>query len=491
MADFKQGTAEEVKSGAAQYEAGAIVGDQARTYIGRETKRVVSRTNPSGKPVAYRTEVLNPGTPVFHRTVVYPKQDSSGKVIGADRVVYVEKNGTWQPAAISKDGGKTYQFSDPNYPTMPGVAGAGLQNELNSKPPKGVRLNVDAQVNKSLTKAGVPTTEKKAVIDSIKNNADQNPTPDGQGGENTQSDQPTKSLPELTDVKERTDYGGQDFRYPRDLADKYQDYLKIRMVKYVPKGLKGSGSGDTSSFVAQSRLGAGEGEGENKRSILATLYLPVTGGISDSNGVDWSKGDMGLLEQTMANFGMSAMMGGGPAATKSAEQTAGAAQANPEALKTTVGTGIIKSLTGVDALQRERGAVFNQNTELLFNGVQLRQFSFNYKFSPRDTGEAEMVKKIIRTLKQGMSPKKANNFIFIKSPHTFFLSYHLQNQDHPYLNKFKECALTSLQVNYTPDGNYATYYDGSMVSYSVTMSFQELEPVFDDDYGGGFENIGY
>jgi len=148
-------------------------------------------------------------------------------------------------------------------------------------------------------------------------------------------------------------------------------------------------------------------------------------------------------------------------------------------------------LTGVDALQRERGAVFNQNTELLFNGVQLRQFSFNYKFSPRDTDEAKMVKKIIRTLKQGMSPKKANNFIFIKSPHTFFLSYHHLNEDHPYLNKFKECALTSLQVNYTPDGNYATYYDGSMVSYSVTMSFQELEPVFDDDYGPGFNNIGY
>ena len=481
MADFKQGTAEEVKNGTAQYVAGAIVGEKARTYVGRDIKSTVSA---SGN---YTTTTGNPGTSVFHRTVVYTQEDSSGKVIGADRVVYIEKNGTWQPAAISKDGGKTYQFSDANYPTMSGVAGAGLQNELNSKPPKGVRLNVDAQVNESLTKAGVPTIEKKAVVDSIKNNADQNPTPDPQSGETTQSDEPTETLPELTDVKERTDYGGEDFRYPTDLADEYQDYLKIRMVKYVPRGLQAEGN----SFVAQSRLGAGEGEGENKRSILATMYLPIPGGISDSNGVDWSKGDMGLLESTLANFGMKAMMGGAPAATGAAEQTAGAAQANSEALKTAVGTGIIKNLTGVNALQRERGAVFNQNTELLFNGVQLRQFSFNYKFSPRDTGEAEMVKKIIRTLKQGMSPKKANNFTFIKSPHTFFLSYHLRNQDHPYLNKFKECALTSLQVNYTPDGNYATYYDGSMVSYSVTMSFQELEPVFDDDYGSDFNNIGY
>ena len=477
MADFKQGTAEEVKSGAAQYEAGAIVGEKARTFVGRDIKQTISA---SGN---YTTTTGNPGTSIYHRTVVYPKQDSSGKVIGADRVVYIEKNGTYQPAAISKDGGKTYQFSDPNYPTMAGVAGAGLQNELNSNPPKGIRLNIDHQVNDSITAAGVPTIQKKAVIDSIKNNADQNPTPDQQSGGNTQSDEPTETLPELTDVKERTDYGGQDFRYPTDLAENFQDYLKIRMVKYVPRGLQAEGN----SFVSQARAGAGEKD----RQILATMYLPIPGGISDSNGVDWSKGDMGLLEQTLANFGMKAMMGGVPAATGAVEQTAGAAQANSDPLKTAVGAGIIKNLTGVDALQRERGAVFNQNTELLFNGVQLRQFSFNYKFSPRDTGEAEMVKKIIRTLKQGMSPKKANNFIFIKSPHTFFLSYHLRNQDHPYLNKFKECALTSLQVNYTPDGNYATYYDGSMVSYSVTMSFQELEPVFDDDYGGGFENIGY
>ena len=84
-----------------------------------------------------------------------------------------------------------------------------------------------------------------------------------------------------------------------------------------------------------------------------------------------------------------------------------------------------------------------------------------------------------------MSPKKANNFLFIKSPHTFFLSYRQGTEIHPFLNKFKECALTALSVNYTPDGNYATYYDGSMISYQVTMSFQELEPVFDSDYEGG------
>ena len=53
----------------------------------------------------------------------------------------------------------------------------------------------------------------------------------------------------------------------------------------------------------------------------------------------------------------------------------------------------------------------------------------------------------------------------------------------PFLNKFKECALKNMTVNYTPEGNYATFRDGKMISYQITMSFQELEPVFNDDYG--------
>ena len=472
MADFKQGTAEEVKSGAAQYEAGAIVGDQARTYVGRKTTTVTTGRN------AGSTYVTNPGTSIYHRTVVYPKQDSSGKVIGADRVVYVEKNGTWQPAAISKDGGKTYQFSDANYPTMSGVAGAGLQNELNSKPPKGIRLNVDAQVNKSLTTSGVPTTQKKAVVDSIKNNADQNPTPDGQSGEGGgggESEQ-TAVIPEITADNQRLDFAPE-LKYPTDLSRTYQDFFKIQMVEFKARGV--------SSGVLPSRP-----NDLKDRTILSTIFLPIPGGIGDNNNVSWSKNDKDIVDQNLANLADQSIRGGGAGARDAASGTANAIQNNPGAVQNMVANRIVEGLTGVNVLQR-KGALINKNTELLFDGVTLRTFTFNIKFAPRSGPESKVVQKIIRTLKQGMSPKKANGFAFIKAPHTFFLSYENNNGPQPFLNKFKECALTGMAVNYTPDGNYATYYDGSMVSYTVTLTFQELEPVFDSDYGNDYDNIGY
>ena len=56
--------------------------------------------------------------------------------------------------------------------------------------------------------------------------------------------------------------------------------------------------------------------------------------------------------------------------------------------------------------------------------------------------------------------------------------------EHPSINFIKTCALTSCDVQYTPDGTYMTYEDPfrTMTSYQLTLNFGELDPIFDDDY---------
>ena len=81
-----------------------------------------------------------------------------------------------------------------------------------------------------------------------------------------------------------------------------------------------------------------------------------------------------------------------------------------------------------------------------------------------------------------------------ESPSAGGRSYIFRDKQHPYLNKFKECALTNCSVNYTPEGNYMAFdslTNPSMVSYQLDLQFQELEPVYDDDYSDGWSNIGY
>ena len=135
-------------------------------------------------------------------------------------------------------------------------------------------------------------------------------------------------------------------------------------------------------------------------------------------------------------------------------------------------------------LGRFGGSIINPNLELLFQRPSLRPFTFQFKMSPRSKGEAEEITKIIRFFKQGMAPIREESRLFLKTPHTFRIKYvQLGSQNEsPFLNKFKECALLSCSVQYTPEGNYAPYEDGAMSSYQMSLQFKELEPVYNDDY---------
>jgi len=137
-------------------------------------------------------------------------------------------------------------------------------------------------------------------------------------------------------------------------------------------------------------------------------------------------------------------------------------------------------------MSRATGQVMNPNMELLFNGPKLRDFSFTFLLAPRSKDEAKNVIKIIRFFKQGMLPIRSKSNLFLKAPHTFQLKYNYKGEEeHPYLNSFKECALKSCDVNYTPENSYSTYTDSVMTAYSMTLAFGELEPIYNDDYGSG------
>ena len=98
-----------------------------------------------------------------------------------------------------------------------------------------------------------------------------------------------------------------------------------------------------------------------------------------------------------------------------------------------------------------------------------------------------MAVKIIKFFKQGMSPIRSKSNFFLKAPHTFNLKYirGKSRGEQKFLNKFKECALTNATVQYTPDGNYNTFTDGVMASYSLQLTFNELTPIYNDDYKAG------
>ena len=269
---------------------------------------------------------------------------------------------------------------------------------------------------------------------------------------------------------------GMDARYPEDIGSTKQDVIKFDMLEYRPSKFK-------------DRPDVDDGK------TIGSVFLAVPGGIQDQSTANWAAEQMNPLEMAAAKAAFAGIEGGAKALSDSVKQSIEAASRG-DGLKQVLSGYFAGQAAGVgqQVMQRGQGQVLNPNMELLFNGPSVRQFSFNFLLAPRSASEQEQVVNIIRFFKQGMTPIKSESNLFLKSPNTFRLRYiHRksgEDSEHKFLSKFKECALTSTGVNYTPNNNYATFPDGGMVAYQLTLSFQELEPIFNNDYSGK-EGIGY
>ena len=272
--------------------------------------------------------------------------------------------------------------------------------------------------------------------------------------------------------------------YPEKLKAEYQDVIKFNMVEYSPKKF----TTNTETFG----LGARDNAGSGNRKFIGSVTLPIPAGISDGNSVTWGSTNLNAKDLEIAKAGLSGIEGGVEGAANSFGSTIDKISRYSDDVKKAVKASFAGEAAGVqNLLTRTSGQVINPNMELLFQGPSLRPFSFTFKLAARNEEESKRIRSILRFFKQGMSPIRTQSNLFLKSPHTFQIQYLNLGKQHNYLNKFKECALQSFTVNYTPEGQYATFHTGAMVSYEITMQFQELEPVFNNDYGEGVGSSGY
>ena len=285
--------------------------------------------------------------------------------------------------------------------------------------------------------------------------------------------------------------------YPLDMKTKTTDYLEISTIKYSrPNGLTTK-----------------PGQRENKaKEILRVIQLPIPSNVQDGNSASYEDGNLGGITAAAAggvdklmNLDLTRM---NPTTTDGRQEIekqlksilggtlSGAGGANVAAdlvnkMLISQAVGIFGgNVTPSQLLAREQGVIFNPNMELLFNGPTLRQFRFSFKMTPREKPEADMVKDIIREFKQSMAPKVVNQEgqqnLFLRTPNVFELRYKTGANPHSFLHRFKQCALTDMSVNYTGEGTYASYSDGTPVSMVMDLTFKELEPVYDIDY----DNVG-
>ena len=308
-----------------------------------------------------------------------------------------------------------------------------------------------------------------------------------------------------------------------------QDYLFIEQFSYKAPQYNPNKGKAPASLTKEERteynnanigktLEQGQSRGNNISDPMGSCILPVPNRLGVSQGVNWGEGRANAVElsafQAVTNATSEIMnqrdqkgrlqnlLSGGAEQAKSIFNTVsqqlvdqdGTANAGA-VINATIARSLLSRIgINVDTEQfitRETGAAINPNLELLFGGPQLRTFSFLFNFAPNDKEEAREVRMIQRWFRQGMLAQKTTNFgnggsLFLGSPNVFRVCYKNNKRRIKGLNTFKICAVTSVEVDFTPDGVYQSYEDEKAVSMPVRstmkVTFNELTPIFANDY---------
>ena len=154
------------------------------------------------------------------------------------------------------------------------------------------------------------------------------------------------------------------------------------------------------------------------------------------------------------------------------------------------------SLSNDDVFGAISGAIINPNVELLYQSTDLRNFSLRFKLVPRNDEETIDINLILNQFKKAMLPKSVPGNVFggqnpgiiggfIGVPTLCRVSFMKGARENKFLPRYKMCAITQVDANYTPDGAYATYRDGQPVAIDLSISFQETKLIFAEDIEQG------
>ena len=246
-------------------------------------------------------------------------------------------------------------------------------------------------------------------------------------------------------------------RYPRDEdIQTTSDYVSFSFFKYRPP-LKGTSTADDQFNVTGGTIDISRAYKNYNASIVETepaedlqsilLYMPQD--VQSEYSQDWGAIKIGTGAATTIRT-----------LSGNADIASIASNIGDTIKKTAFSalTGLTNKFGGANvnrdqALGLVTDQIANPNTEVLFNGSNLRTFTLNFKMVADSEDESEEILKICNTFKSASMPSfggasdlgiSAGSGQFLTIPNVVNVSFMSGNSLNKYLPQFKTCAITSV-----------------------------------------------
>jgi len=231
-----------------------------------------------------------------------------------------------------------------------------------------------------------------------------------------------------------------------------------------------------------------ESEDRVDNTDIVYLYLPTT--LVNPTNVSWEQKELGFAGKKTYDAFKSGSIGGGAEVFKKMYDNFNFKDvAYGWALK------FGDKLTNGGALGGA-GLAINPFIKMLFRGIGMRTFEYEFKFTPRDQAESVIIDSIIKVFRRAAHPNYAGaQQYFLTYPTEVQITY-LQSragdefEEIPWMNKFKPSVITSLSVNYASAGYYVPMRDGFPSETTLTLQFTENEIIVRDDINDPEDHLG-
>ena len=278
-----------------------------------------------------------------------------------------------------------------------------------------------------------------------------------------------------------------------------QRYRKLKAIRTgKATGAEGAGQGqvleeDTKGWHGTSSYTVNKGvkssfEKTTRITDSVAMYLPPN--VEDNTVAGYNDARTGIAGFLVAS-GLAAQGGDAAAIAKS---VVGSMEG---ILKDTTmrAIGVVGEIFGAEGAEglakKAFGEADNPYMEVLFDSMQLRTFTYNFQFAPRNEQESYEVQKIIQLFRFHMAPELrpgVNRYLGLPSTfdiHYMFLSSAGIASENNFYNRIATCVLQDCSVNYTPDG-VKSFEDGGPTQTTMKLTFKEIELLTKDKIGEGY-----
>lgn len=223
------------------------------------------------------------------------------------------------------------------------------------------------------------------------------------------------------------------------------------------------------------------------------LYMPES--ASNPNTISWGQEKFGLAGQTVANAakrfngaggvmeGVASALGGGDGIGEIANRLKYSVLAN-------IGSSIANMLGGnatAEGLMGEvAGKIPNPYLTMVFQGVDFRSFAFTFKLTPYSEEDCRIIDRIVKTFRIASLPTREQDAAgaLLGYPMECEIEYNWRNARNEWLPRFKRCAITGFDTDYTGNGMFSVMRNGFPTTVTISIKFTELNIVTREEIEG-------